>query len=247
MRWLHAPVTEDELREYVLNRMLRPRALPATARELAFEHALAREAIGLALRAPGSRLAGLHPMDVIFGTGGVLANAPKPGHAALILLDALQPRGISSLVLDTAHIATGLGSVASIDTRAAAEVSETDAVVLQLGTIVSAVGAPLEGQPALRAVLEYADGRRHSEEVNAGTILRLPLLPGEQAMFGLHPAPTVDVGLGPGQQARASDPVEGGALGLIVDARGRPFAPPADLDERVRRLIEWRRALSLED
>jgi hypothetical protein len=247
MRWLHTQVTEDELREYVLNRMLRPRALPATARELAFEHALAREAIGLALRAPGSRLAGLHPMDVILGTGGVLANAPKPGHAALILLDALQPRGISSLVLDTAHIATGLGSVASIDTRAAAEVSETDAVVLQLGTIVSAVGAPREGQPALRAVLEYADGRRHSEEVNAGTILRLPLLPGEQAMFGLHPAPTVDVGLGPGQQARASDPVEGGALGLIVDARGRPFAPPADPEERVRRLIEWRRALSLED
>lgn len=247
MRWLHAQITEDELREYVLNRMLRPRALPATARELAFEHALAREAIGLALRAPGSRLAGLHPMDIILGTGGVLANAPRPGHAALILLDALQPRGISSLVLDTAHIATGLGSVASIDTRAAAEVSETDAVVLQLGTIVSAVGAPREGQPALRAVLEYADGRRHSEEVNAGTILRLPLLPGEQAMFGLHPAPTVDVGLGPGQQARASDPVEGGALGLIVDARGRPFAPPADPDERVRRLIEWRRALSLED
>ena len=247
MRWLHVHAAEDELREYVLNRMLRPRALPATARELAFEHALAREAIGLALRAPGSRLAGLHPMDVILGTGGVLANAPKPGHAALILLDALQPRGISSLVLDTAHVATGLGSVASIDTRAAAEVSETDAVVLQLGTVVSAVGAPQEGQPALRAVLEYADGRRHSEEVNAGTIVRLPLLPGEQAMFGLHPAPNVDVGLGPGQQARASDPVEGGALGLVIDARGRPFAPPADAEVRVRRLIEWRRALALED
>lgn len=246
LRWLHFTAAEDELREYVLNRMLHPRSLPATARELAFEHALAREAIALALRAPGSRLAGLHPMDVILGTGGVLANAPAPGLAALTLLDALQPRGISSLVLDTAHVVTGLGSVAGIETRAAAEVAEADAVVLQLGTVVSAVGDPQEGQPAVRAVLEFADGRRHTEEVIAGTIARLPLLPGEQAMFGLYPAPTVDIGLGPGQQARASDPVEGGALGLVVDARGRPFTLPASIDERLQRIASWRRALMLE-
>ena len=246
MRWLNFIATDDELREYILNRMLRPRALPATERELAFEHALAREAIALALRAPGSRLEGLHPMDVILGTGGVLANAPKLGLAAMTLLDALQPRGISSLVLDTAHVAAGLGSVAGIDARAAAEVAESDAVVLQLGTVVSAVGSPAEGQPAVRAVLEYADGRRHTEEVSAGALARLPLMPGEQAMFGLYPAPTVDIGLGPGQQARASDPVEGGALGLLVDARGRPFVLPTETDERIRRIVEWRRALMLE-
>lgn len=246
MRWLPFVATEDELREYVLYRMLHPRALPASTRELAFEHALAREAIGLALRAPGSRLAGLHPMDVVLGTGGVLANAPTPGMAGLTLLDALQPRGISSLVLDTAHVATGLGGIAGIETRAAAEVAEADAVVLQLGTVVSTVGVPLDGQPAVRAVLEYADGRQHTEEVHAGSIARLPLLPGEQAMFGLYPAPTVDIGLGPGQQARASDPVEGGALGLLVDARGRPFTMPSENDERLQRIAAWRRALMLE-
>lgn len=247
LRWLDFPASEDELREYVFYRMLRPRALPANERELAFEHALAREAIALALRAPGSRLAGLHPMSIILGAGGVLANAPTPGLAAMTLLDALQPRGISSLVLDTAHIATALGSVAGLDTRAAAEVAESDAVILQLGTVVSAVGSPQEGQPAVQAVLEFADGRRHTEQVSAGTIARLPLAPGEQAMFGLTPAPTVDIGLGPGQQARASEPVEGGALGLVVDARGRPFVLPTDPDERMRRISEWRRALMVEE
>src|SRR5262249_57841893 len=88
--------------------------LPATLRELELEHALAREAIALALRAPGARIGGLHPLDVIVGTGGVLANAPDPAMAALILLDALQPRGVTSLVLDTGPISNMLGAVAAL-------------------------------------------------------------------------------------------------------------------------------------
>jgi hypothetical protein len=125
-------------------------------------------------------------------------------------------------------------------------VAEGDAVLLQLGTVVSVVGNLPEGEPALQAVLEYPDGRRHVEDVAQGTLVRLPLLAGEQALLGLYPVPSVDVGLGPGQQARASEPVEGGALGLIVDARGRPLTLPAADDERIARLAAWRRALGLE-
>src|SRR5258708_1714696 len=99
-RWLSAPASEEEVREYVLTRMLRPHALPASRRELELEHALAREALALALRAPGARIGGLHPLDVVLGTGSVLANVPHPALAALILLDALQPRRITSQVLD---------------------------------------------------------------------------------------------------------------------------------------------------
>ena len=246
LRWLSGPASEDELREYVLTRMLRPRALPATPRELEFEHALAREAIQLALRAPGSRLAGITAMDVLLGTGGVLANVPHPAMAALILLDALQPRGIASLVLDTAHLSNVLGTVAGIDQQAAAEVAESDAVLLQLGTVISTLGAVPDGEPAVRVVLEFANGHQHVEDVAQGRLARLPLPPGERAMLGLFPAPVIDVGLGPGQHARASEPVEGGALGLVVDARGRPFALPQAPDQRMARIGEWRRALGLE-
>lgn len=246
LRWLSAPATEDELREYVLTRMLRPRLLPTTPRELEFEHALAREAIQLALRSPGSRLAGMTAMDVLLGTGGVLANAPHPAMAALILLDALQPRGIASLVLDTAHLSNVLGTVAGIDQQAAAEVAEGDAVLLQLGTVVSTLGTVPDGEPALRVVLEFSDGRKHVEDVSQGSLARLPLPPGERALLGLFPAPVIDVGLGPGQHARASEPVEGGALGLVVDARGRPLALPREPEQRMERIGAWRRALGLE-
>ncbi|MGO8949025.1 MAG: glutamate mutase L [Ktedonobacterales bacterium] len=246
MQWLSFVTSEDEVREYILMRMLRPRALPSTTRELEFEHALAREAIQMASRAPGSRLGGLHPLDVVLGSGGVLSNAPHPAMAAMILMDALQPRGITSLVLDTAHLANMLGSVAILDAIATAEVAEQDAVLLQLGTLISTVGTPEPGQPLVRVTLEYADGRQHSEEILPGTLTQLPLQPGEQAILGLYPAPSVDVGLGPGQQARASEPVEGGTLGLILDARGRPLMMPADPVERVTRVRQWHQALGLE-
>jgi len=133
-----------------------------------------------------------------------------------------------------------------IEQSAAAAVADGDAVALQLGTVVSAVGSGQDGQQAVRVSLEFADGRSHVEDVAWGSIVRLPLAPGEQAVLGLYPAAGVDIGLGSGQQARATDPVEGGALGLLVDARGRPLALPQDPVQRVARLLAWRRALGLE-
>jgi hypothetical protein len=245
LRWLSESVDESELREYALARMLRPRLLPASARELEMEHAFAREAILQALRAPGSSLAGLNPMDVVLGTGGVLAHAPLPAQAAMILLDALQPRGITSLVLDVAQLAGMLGGLASIDPAAAGEVTEGDTVLVQLGSAVSTFGSVPQGQPALRVTLEFGDGRREVTDVMQGSITRLPVDPGERALLALYPAPTVDVGLGPGQHARASDPLEGGLLGLIVDARGRPLVLPQQEDERVASVREWRQALGI--
>src|SRR5262249_13156803 len=103
-----------------------------------------------------------------------------------------------------------------------------------------------DGQPMLRVALEFADGRKHVEDIVQGTIVRLAVQPGEQTILGLYPAETVDVGLGPGQQARATEPVEGGALGLVIDARGRPLTLPQDPAERAARQAEWRRALGLE-
>ncbi|HEU5440567.1 MAG TPA: glutamate mutase L [Ktedonobacterales bacterium] len=246
LRWLSFQAAENELREYALMRMLRRTALPATARELEFEHAFAREVLALAMRAPGSRLPGLHPLDVILGSGGVLANAPHPAMAALILLDALQPVGITSMVLDSAQLAGALGGVAALDPAAAGEVAALDAVVPQLATVISLTGEIQVGQPAVRVSLEDTSGSRTVAEVMGGTLAYLPLAPGAQATLGLYPVTGVDAGLGPGQHAQASEAVEGGTLGVIVDARGRPLRLPDDDEERQRGLRAWRQALGLD-
>jgi hypothetical protein len=246
VRWIPGASDENEITEHVLTRMTRPAALPTTRRELEIEHALAREAIRVALLAQGSRLSGLRPIDVIYGTGGVLAHTPSPALAALLLLDALQPEGITSLMLDAAQLATALGNAAQIEPELAASVAANDAVALLLGSVVSTTGNLQEGQPAVRVVLEHMDGRQQVVDVLQGTIARLPLPIGERAILALYPAPQIDIGLGPGQQARGSEPVEGGVLGLIVDARGRPLALPSTPEARIARLLEWRRSMGVE-
>lgn len=239
LRWMTAPIDEDDLREYILTHMLRPRLLPATPQALEIQYALAREAIRLAMHAPGARMAGLHPMDIVLGTGGVLAHAAHPADAALILLDSLQPRGITSLVLDSAQIAGMLGNLAMISPDIAAALCGTDATPLLLGSVISAEGAAPEGELAVRVVLEFMDGRQEVAEVASGSLARLAIAPGEPAMLSVYPAPSVDIGLGPGQLARSSEPVVGGALGLMVDARGRPLRLALEPEIRVQQLRAW--------
>lgn len=246
LRWISLPADENTVREYALTRMLRPRFHSTTALELELEYAFAREAIRLALYGPGSRLSGLHPLDVLLGTGGVLTNTADPAIAALLLLDAIQPRGITSLALDMSGLVPMLGSVATFAPEIAAEVTESDAVPLLLGSIVSVAGAPIEGQPMVRIELDYTNGQKQSTNIEYGTITRIKLAAGERALLSLYPGPSADVGLGPGQQARASEPIDGGELGVIVDARGRPLTLPSVPAERMLRLAEWRRALGIQ-
>jgi hypothetical protein len=138
-----------------------------------------------------------------------------------------------------------LGSVAAVAPEVAAQMTENDAMPSLLGTAVSVTGRPEDEQPAVRAFLEYEDGKKDNIEVAAGALARLAVPHGRRALLSLYPAPGVDVGLGPGQQARASEPVEGGALGLIIDARGRPLDLPTSTLERMARLREWRKAIGI--
>ena len=59
----------------------------------------------------------------------------------------------------------------------------------------------------------------------------------------MFPAPTVDVGLGLGERARAAEEIDGGLVGLIIDARGRPLDLPSDENERQARLLQWMQAI----
>ncbi|HEY7355602.1 MAG TPA: glutamate mutase L, partial [Ktedonobacterales bacterium] len=242
-RWLSFEVSEQEIRQFVLEKMIQPHLLPYTERELEIEHALTREAILLALGQPGMELESLPNLDLILGAGGVLAHVPHYGQAALLLLDTIQPRGISSLVLDTVTLAPQLGVVAVVDPIAAVQATENDAVLQRLGTVVSAFGHAEDGEPALRLQLDYLDGRKKTLEVAYGSLEVVPLTANEQAMLTLFPSKTIDVGLGPGEQARAGEAIEGGIIGLIIDARGRPLRLPDDPTYRRAKLAQWRQAI----
>ena len=238
-RWLPFNITEDELQQYVLNRMLHPQVIPASLRDLQIGQAFAREAIILTVEAARNHHFGQFDADLILATGGVLAHAPKFGQAALILLDALQPRGVTSMVLDRTMLISQLGAVATVAPIAAVQVNENDAVMHRLGTCVIPYGDLPQGQVAIRVGIEYNSGRQVTAEVMSGSIEIIPLRINEQALLTLYPAPTVDVGLGPGERARAAEEIDGGLVGLVIDARGRPLVFPTDETQRHARLLQW--------
>ncbi len=242
-RWLPFSITEDELRQFAINRIANPHILPTSTRELQVSHAFAREAMILTVEMAKKSAAEWPDADLILATGGILAHAPKYGQVALMLLDALQPRGVTSLVLDKTMLISQLGAVATVAPITAVQVNENDAVTHRLGTCVVPYGQLQAGQVALTVRVEYSNGRQHKVDVIAGTIEVIPLRTNEQALLTLFPAPTVDVGLGPGERARAAEEIDGGLVGLIIDARGRPLALPTDEAERQARVMQWTQAM----
>ena len=242
-RWLPFSVSEEQIRQFVLNRTTHPHTLPTNTWELQVIQAFAREAMAVTLEAARGNSTGWPSIDLLLATGGVLAHAPKYGQIAMMLLDAIQPRGVTSLLIDRTMLVSQLGAVATVAPIAAVQVNENDAVSYRLGTCVIPFGQLQPGQLAVTVSLEYSNGKQVTIEVVAGSMEVIPLGVNEQAMLTLSPAPNVDVGLGPGERARAAEEIDGGLVGLIIDARGRPLTLPSNEAERQARLMQWAQTL----
>ena len=246
LRWLPFEMDPTEVRNMLCNKELCYRTLPQTRQELLLEQAVAREVLRLTLadtmprwpKGASHLYAGLLPkFHLIVGGGGVLANAPNYGQAALILLDALQPVGVTGLALDRVGLVAPLGAVAMVNPLAAAQVMGQDAL-LNLGTVVAPVGAAHEGDIALTFKIEYEDGRSLEVEVSYGSLEVVPLPIGQTASLELRPSRRFDVGLGTKGQAGVTK-VEGGVIGIIIDARGRPLPIVGDLEKQREKMQRW--------
>jgi hypothetical protein len=246
-RWLPEPMSDDEVYGAVINKEMHPASIPQEPRELWLEQALTREAVRTALETarPGWRPDAAQPYphllplcDTIVISGGGLTHAPRPGQAALIVLDALQPIGISTLVLDKYGLAPALGSVAAVKPLAAVEALDSGGLV-NLATVVTPVGGHARlGDTVLRVQVTYDEGSTFSVEVRYGDLEVLPLLPGQQAILTLRPLRHFDVGLGgPGKGGKRR--VSGGLAGLIIDARGRPPRFSSDPEQRWTQMQQW--------
>ncbi|MFQ6058196.1 MAG: glutamate mutase L [Anaerolineae bacterium] len=178
------------------------------------------------------------PLDLIIGSGGRLVRAPHYGQAALILLDALQPWGVSNLALDTASLMPSLGALVPCHPLAATQVLDQDCL-LRLGPVIAPRGRARPGDLVLRLKIHRDDGSTEETWVPFGSMRVIPLPLGQTARLELRPSHHFDVGLGV-QGRGAATRVKGGALGLIIDARGRPLVPPSEQERR-----EWLAAMGV--
>jgi hypothetical protein len=245
-RWLPVDIPTHEIRNYIYNKSLHPYTLPASQEVLALEQALARKAmqIGVKRLLDGlpfhirSKSQGLMPLfEPIVATGSILTNAPSRGQALLTLLDGLQPTGVTTMVLDQNNIMPALGAAASVNTILPVQVLESS-TFMNLGTVISPSGNAPYGALALRVKVKQEGSAEMTLEIKHGTLEVIPLPLGKAASLHLQPLNRFDVGMG-GPGRGGSVRVVGGALGVIIDARGRPLRLPKEDARRRDLLKKW--------
>ena len=106
-----------------------------------------------------------------------------------------------------------------------------------LGTVVSVVVSASSGSLVARARLVYDDGHEAQAEVKYGGLELLPLPEGQSAKLTLQPSRGADVGFGPGHSGAVR--VTGGAMGVVIDGRGRPLNLPQDPGRRRELVKKW--------
>jgi uncharacterized protein (TIGR01319 family) len=239
-QWLPFEPEPGEVEGLLLNKGLRPTTVPEDRRQLLIEQAAAREALRLVMRRARESWRGgaqhsqrwmMPLLEPIIATGGVLTQAPRPSQTALMLLDAIEPVGITTLLLDEYGLASVLGAVAVTHPLAAVQALDAGPF-LTLGTVVAPLGRARFGDVIMRVKISFEQGGELEIEAKYGSLEMVPLRTGEKALMELKPRRGFRVG-------RTGGPVEvhGGAVGLVIDARGRPLRLPPN-EERCRQLIQ---------
>lgn len=267
LRWIPFDIDPHDLRNRIRNKMIRPTTIPQTLEDLVIEQAMAREALRLAFEhhkelavglrgiqqvrdisqtfeqtSTGETLVNVMEVGMIIGSGGVLSHAPRRIQAVLMMLDAFQPEGVTRITVDSIFMAPQLGVLSTLHPEAANDVFQRDCLV-RLGTAIAPVGEAKEGDACVTVTATLPNGEVVEKSVPYGSIDNIPLAEGFADVV-IRPARGFDVGAGRGHELKAR--LEGGIGGLIIDARGRqPLYLPSDTENRIRKLVEWYKALDV--
>lgn len=238
-------LSEEYLRDYIYNKSIYPYSIPATPEDLSIDQAIAKQIMRCAMdmilkKFPDNvfqHSQHLLPFyEPIIASGGVLTKAPSHGQSMLMILDGLQPTGVSTILLDKNNLISSLGAAADVNPALVVQVLGSNSIV-NLGPVIVPVGTAKRGTTILNSHISYEDGHKTSRETKFGSIDVLPLAHKEKATIRIQPLHRFDVGMGPG--VGGSLRVVGGTLGVVIDARGRPLMHSYDTANRKEMMITW--------
>jgi uncharacterized protein (TIGR01319 family) len=266
MRWASFDIEEEDIRNRIKNKMIRPTTIPQLLDELIIEQGLAREALRLAFEQHKSLATGLKgiqqqrdigdafdqedsggtlikmmELDLLVGSGGVMSHAPRRTQSMMMLIDSFQPEGTTRLAVDSIFMMPHLGVLTTVNDKAATEVFNKDCIVY-LGTCFAPKGEMKFGDRAFTYKLELETGEVHEGEMKFGEIKLIPYGLNDKGLplrgtATINPSRNLDMGAGKGKLVK--DEIYGGVVGIALDARGRPLKFQKDRQERVKQLDNW--------
>jgi hypothetical protein len=245
-QWTASNVTYLEVEQYVLNNALHPMMIPETVSELAISQALVRFRIKQLIQKFGALHGWLdndtgsglkHQFEPIIVSGDVFIEAPQPGQLMLMVLDSLQPFGITTIVLDQYQLMPLLGVIGSQEPILPVHVLASGAFT-NLGTVIAPISLLSEGKQIMTIHVNTDAGKSYDVDIHQGTLRRLVIPTGVTAILDIEPDHQTDVGFG-GFGLGGQLKVTGGLSGVVVDARGRPIKLPDNDEDRVALLRQW--------
>jgi hypothetical protein len=218
-RWIPRPIDAPALLDRVFNRARWPEAVPTGVLALALEMALARESVAHVLREAGRAgldLASLRNAHRVVATGR-LARFPRVAQTALVAVDALATEVTQLLSRERHDALIVAGAIATRSTAPIADAIEDIALVTAV-------------RPKRDTSLTVIDANGTiAERVARGAFFLIPTSGAARLEL-------------PGSAGRhAAGPL---ALGVIVDARGRPLELPQRDAERIPTIARWSAAIA---
>ncbi|MBR6090236.1 MAG: glutamate mutase L [Anaerolineaceae bacterium] len=239
--WINFQLKETELKDYILNKSLRPELVPANSYSAEIEQTLAHFLIRAAAENNPSRE---QLYDGTLGTvvlgGAVLRNVEDPGDALRIGMDSLRPFGMTDYYLDMNGLASAIGALAGSNRELAAQVT-SPAMFLNLGRVVTPRSNVKEGKRAFSVSLRDDAGNMNKVDVIQGGISRIPLEYGryyELDWFNVNKSVTI-----PGVPTWTTIGFKAGCFGLVFDMRGETLEMPKDRAAQIHLLDRWKNEL----
>lgn len=240
-RWVPMEVSTQEVEDYLWQKSLFPATIPVTATTLAIEQGLVREILRYAAQAyledyPDCAMT----FEPIFAGGAALAQTGSPVQSLLMLLDGLQPTGVSTLFLDPYGLMPALGAIAGANSLLPVQILESGAFQ-NLGAVICPVSDAKPGTPILKARVVFEDGNEVKVDVKQGSLVPLPIRHGQSARLYLEALRGTEID--PRRKTAGGFKIVGGLCGAVIDARGRPLTLPAEPNRRRELLLRWTQAL----
>ncbi|PKO07359.1 MAG: hypothetical protein CVU41_01270 [Chloroflexi bacterium HGW-Chloroflexi-3] len=242
--WLPKNKEKEFINDYVWGKSIRPYTIPSDKDELFIEISIIKNLIRKNYQQFNNKF-GISSdyWNQIVINGDYLSKFENPNDIAIILLDAIQPKGITNLFLDQHGILPVLGNIAVDNPILPIQILEGSSISL-LAKVFSIQSKAKIGTPILKVRLEFKDGTYLEEQIVKGAITKLPLLAGQIVKLFFEPLSNIDMNQF-GKNIDKGFIIQGGLCGVIFDARGRPIPLQKNNAERFDQFQKWYKSMDI--
>lgn len=232
-KWIPADLSKNYVLDFIQNRILYPKSVPTKMDGMHIENAITTALVHRSLKRSHVKLdepfrsvrnaKGISPFDKIYLSGYALVRTLERFENLIMMLNALQPSGLTELVIDKNNLLSSLGVAAQINPLLAVQVFENS--LISFAHVIAPMGKTNPKLPVLQMKITSEEGQSKVYEFKADMLYRVPLRIGRNVKLELQPLQKTDIGWGPGRGGEYPELIQGSMVGFVIDTRNRPYEP----------------------